>query len=117
MAAGDFNDDGWPDLYIGVFRGANRLLLNDAQGGFRDVSTREIDDCVTGGECGQAYGVAVGDIDNDGDLDLFQATHGWVHAIWRPIMFMNLGEGVLIQVLEGVRLGGLRICEQRGGPP
>jgi hypothetical protein len=70
MAAGDFNGDGWPDLYMGVFDGRNRLFLSDGKGGLRDATTSEI------GDPGNAFGVAVGDIDNDGDLDLFQASGG-----------------------------------------
>jgi hypothetical protein len=65
MAAGDFNDDGWPDLYIGVFSDRNRLLLNDTQGGFTDVTSGEIADP------GEAFGTAVGDYNNDGNLDIF----------------------------------------------
>jgi hypothetical protein len=84
MAAGDFNDDGWPDLYMGVYESANRLFLNNGQGGFTDATTREI------GDVGQAYGVAIGDIDNDGDLEIFQAAGGGLGALawgcrgWEP---------------------------------
>jgi hypothetical protein len=28
----DFNDDGWPELYLGINLHPNRLLLNDSQG-------------------------------------------------------------------------------------
>ena len=65
MAAGDFNDDGWPDLYLGVTNHPNRLFLNDGQGRFQGVTTGDIADE------GEAFSVSVGDIDNDGDLDLF----------------------------------------------
>ena len=65
MVAGDFDDDGWPDLYIGVLLDRNRLFLNRGNGTFIDATTGEIDDA------GEAYGVAVGDYDNDGFIDLF----------------------------------------------
>ena len=65
MVAGDFDDDGWPDLYIGVLLDRNRLFLNRGNGTFIDATTGEIDDV------GEAFGVAVGDYDNDGFIDLF----------------------------------------------
>ena len=88
MAAGDFNDDGWPDLYVGAWRSANRLFLNDGQGRFQDATTGEIGD--VGGE---ASGIGVGDIDDDGDLDIFQAAGGSWALRGRSPMLLNLGEG------------------------
>ncbi len=94
MAGADFNDDGWPDLYIAVFRGPNWLFLNDGQGHFRNATTREIADP------GQAFDVAVGDIDNDGDLDLFQAAGGLQQAD-RSLLLLNVGQGQFLDVTEG----------------
>ena len=103
MAAGDYNDDGWPDLYVGVFRAPNRLFLNDGGGGFRDVTTDEI------GNEGEAFGVAVGDVNNDGHLDVFQAAGGGVQTNlpYASLMLMNLGEGVFTDALLGVGLSDL----------
>ena len=101
MAAADFNDDGWPDLYVGVFEGANRLFLNNGQGGFRDATTSEILDE------GEAYSIAVGDIDNDGDLDLFQGAGGSGEAQFRSKMLLNIGDGQFLDVLENVGLDTL----------
>jgi hypothetical protein len=39
LSGGDFNNDSWPDLYMGVFLGPNRLFLNDGRGGFLDATT------------------------------------------------------------------------------
>ena len=103
LAAGDFDDDGWPDLYIGVWGDpaypsfVNHLFLNDRQGGFRDVTTSEI------GDPGEAYGVAVGDIDNDLDLDIFQAAGG-TQGRFRSLMLLNLGEGEFLDVTEAIGL-------------
>jgi hypothetical protein len=107
MAAGDFNDDGWPDLYLGVFGAPNRLFLNDGKGHFIDVTTKEI------GDEGQALGVAVGDIDNDGDLDIFQAAGG-LGGLYRSLMLMNVEQGQFLDVTEGVGLAALGAQETYG---
>ncbi|MEW6755763.1 MAG: VCBS repeat-containing protein [Candidatus Latescibacterota bacterium] len=97
MAAGDFNDDGWPDLYVAVFSAPNRLFLNDGQGRFRDATTAEIADP------GEAFGVAVGDTDNDGDLDIFQASGGNddLNLPYRSPLLLNLGQGQFVDFTEG----------------
>ena len=97
MAAADFDNDGWPDLYVAIWRDRNRLFLNDGQGHFEDATTGEI------GDPGEAFGMAVGDIDNDGDLDLFQAATGIVGKN-RSFLLQNFGEGDFLDITEGVGL-------------
>ncbi|MEW6753111.1 MAG: FG-GAP-like repeat-containing protein [Candidatus Latescibacterota bacterium] len=113
MAAADFNDDGWPDLYLGVGGDRNRLFLSDGEGGFRDATTDEI------GDEGTAFGVAVGDIDNDGDLDLFQAagghTPGW-EVSDRSLLLLNLGAGEFVDITEGAGLAGRLTETEANGP-
>jgi len=99
MAAGDFNGDGWPDIYIGVSNYPNRLFLSDGADGFQDATTGEI------GDEGDAFSLAVGDIDNDGDLDIFQAAGGSWELGFRSLLLLNLGEGRFIDVTEAVGLG------------
>ena len=66
VAVGDYNNDGWPDLFVTAV-GGNRLLKNDG-GKFRDVS-------VTAGVVGDPtqWSSSCGffDYDRDGFLDLF----------------------------------------------
>ena len=101
MTTGDFNNDGWPDLYMGVLLQPNRLFLNDGQGHFFDATTDEI------GDRGEAFSTAIGDIDNDGDLDIFQAAGGFGDPLFRSLMLLNLGAGLFLDVTEGIGLTGL----------
>ena len=41
VAAGDFDNDGWIDLYLTKFDAPNQLLRNNGNGTFTDVSTHE----------------------------------------------------------------------------
>jgi hypothetical protein len=67
VAVGDFDNDGWPDIYVSNF-GKNRLYRNNHDGTFTDVAEKA---GVTLG--GWSTGVTFGDYDGDGKLDLFVA--------------------------------------------
>jgi enediyne biosynthesis protein E4 len=99
MAAGDYNDDGWPDLYLTVFWAPNRLFLSDGGGRFIDRTTPNVADS------GAAFGVVAGDIDNDGDIDLIQIS-GNIEQ-YRSSLLLNLGEGEFLDVTEAVGLSAL----------
>lgn len=71
VAVGDYDNDGWPDLYVGNY-GANRLYHNNHDGTFTDVAERA---GVTLGNW--STGPSFGDYDGDGLLDLF--VPGYVH--------------------------------------
>lgn len=64
-AVGDFNNDGWPDLYITCL-GDNVLYRNNGDGTFTDIarSAGVLDNRWSAG-------AAFGDFDRDGHLDLF----------------------------------------------
>jgi hypothetical protein len=64
-AVGDYDNDGWPDLYVSNF-GKNRLYHNNHDGTFTDVAETAK---VTLG--GWSAGATWGDYDHDGLLDLF----------------------------------------------
>ena len=63
-AVGDFNNDGWPDLYITAL-GGNKLYKNNGDGTFTDVTEKA---GVADGRW--STGAAFGDYDNDGFVDL-----------------------------------------------
>jgi len=62
---GDFDNDGWPDLYVSNF-GRNRLYHNNHDGTFTDVAEKA--GVALGG---WSTGATWGDYDHDGLLDLF----------------------------------------------
>ena len=65
VAVGDYDNDGWPDIYVANF-GKNRLYHNNHDGTFTDVAEKA---GVTLG--GWSTGPTWGDYDHDGQLDLF----------------------------------------------
>jgi len=65
VAVGDYDNDGWPDIYVSNF-GKNRLYHNNHDGTFTDVAEKA---GVTLG--GWSTGATWGDYDHDGLLDLF----------------------------------------------
>ncbi|QHS51919.1 CRTAC1 family protein [Edaphobacter sp. 12200R-103] len=70
-AVADYDNDGWPDIYISNF-GKNRLYHNNHDGTFTDVAEKA---GVTLGNW--STGATWGDYDGDGHLDLF--VPGYVH--------------------------------------
>lgn len=65
LTVGDYNNDGWPDLYITGY-GASKLYRNNGKGTFTDVTSQA-------GVNNRQWGTSAAflDYDNDGYLDLF----------------------------------------------
>ena len=69
VAVGDYDGDGWPDLYVTSF-GPNQLLRNRGDGTFQDVTRRAGAD-----DPRWSTSAAFVDIDRDGWLDLYVANY------------------------------------------
>ena len=68
-AVGDYDNDGWPDLYVTNY-GKNRLYHNNHDGTFTDVAEKA-GVAVSGAQPVWSSGATFGDYDGDGKLDLY----------------------------------------------
>lgn len=70
VAAGDYDNDGWVDLFLTTYRGDDVLLRNTGTS-FEDVTQK------AGIKADGAWGTSAGfvDLDNDGDLDLWEVRY------------------------------------------
>lgn len=92
---GDLNNDGWPDICLGTgepdFRSIipNRMLLNNGKGHFDDVTT-----AAGFGNLQKGHGIAFGDLDNDGDQDIYADLGGAYEGDGYPDqLLVNPGSG------------------------
>lgn len=68
IAIGDFNDDGWPDVYVSNdFLYDDFLYINNQQGGFEDQAKKYLRHTSNFG-----MGIDIADLNNDGLMDIMQ---------------------------------------------
>lgn len=89
VAAGDFDNDGWTDLFLANVT-ANQLLRNNGDGTFTDITAKaRLGGAVHDGT--KMWAVAAGwfDYDNDGRLDLFVSNYCVWHVNKDPFCGPN----------------------------
>jgi len=95
-AAGDFDNDGDQDIFVlGGSASVDRLYINDGNGYFTETGAAAGIDRTH-----QGTGVAVGDYDSDGDLDVFISSLGPTNNRqpgWN-ILWSNDGDGTFTDV-------------------
>jgi Flp pilus assembly protein TadD len=79
----DLTGDGWPDIYVANDISDNAFFVNKGDGTFVDMSAQALVADYRG-----AMGLAVGDFDNDLDLD-FEVTH-WIGQ--ENALYVNFGK-------------------------
>ena len=100
-AAGDLDGDGDTDLVLATDWGPVRVLINQGQGRFSDhTHTLGLDEAT-----GRWNGVALGDFDGDGHLDLV-ATNWGTNTIYAPVQqplvtyYGDLDRNGIVDILE-----------------
>jgi hypothetical protein len=113
-AAADFTGDGWTDIYVACDSTASILYRNERDGTFTDVAVPSGTAYSEFGEAQAGMGLAVGDYDGDGLLDLLK-TH---FADDVPALYRNLGRGQFEDAAVATGLGALnRYVEWGAGMP
>ncbi|HEX8088017.1 MAG TPA: VCBS repeat-containing protein, partial [Blastocatellia bacterium] len=85
----DFDNDGWPDIYVACDSTASILYRNKGDGTFADVALETGTAYNEDGQPQAGMGVAAGDYNNDGFVDIFK-TH---FADDLPALYKNMGRG------------------------
>lgn len=98
-AAGDYDGDGWVDLFVTRSNDTDILYRNLGNGTFSDVTTSAFGSSPIDFK---TNGAAWGDIDNDGDQDLYVTTIG--HA--QHLLYINAGNGTFTEqaISRGARV-------------
>lgn len=117
-SVGDFNNDGWVDVYVTstgpnsgpLSSGFHRLYRNNGGSSFTDIAVQAgVHD--TGPEP-DGFGSTFGDYDLDGDLDLFVC--GWVKESGANRLFQNNGDQTFTDVTVAA---GVYDLDMRGFSP
>src|SRR5262245_37373169 len=67
----DFDNDGWPDIYVANDGNPNFLFHNNGNGTFTEIGLRSGTSLNEAGRAQSGMGVAVGDYDGNGLFDIF----------------------------------------------
>lgn len=96
---GDFDNDGWVDVYVACDSSASLLYRNTGEGGFEEMGVLSGAAYNSDGMEQAGMGVAAGDFDRDGDFDIFKTNFSSdIHTLYR-----NEGDWILLD--ETIRTG------------
>jgi enediyne biosynthesis protein E4 len=101
VVSADFDEDGWPDIYLACDSTPSLLFMNNHDGTFREEGVIRGVALSEDGEEQAGMGVGVGDYDLDGHLDLFK-THFSEDANG---LYHNDGKANFVDVTRVARIG------------
>ncbi len=101
VATFDFDDDGWPDIYVACDSAPSILYRNNHDGTFTDVAVSAGVAFNEDGREQAGMGVTVGDFDGDGRPDIFKTNF----SDDTPTLYHNDGAGVFSDVTYDAGLG------------
>ncbi|HET8967652.1 MAG TPA: CRTAC1 family protein [Candidatus Acidoferrum sp.] len=112
VGAADYDNDGWPDLFVANDGIPSYLYRNDGNGKFREVGTATGMAYTLAGKVMAAMCISLGDYDNDGLLDLYisdfqkNSDHLW-HNAGRGFMDEVSSEvGITLPTRDVLSFGG-----------
>jgi enediyne biosynthesis protein E4 len=98
---GDYDDDGWPDIFVANDGTPNFLYHNEGRGIFKEVGLVTGVAVASDGKPRAGMGTDFGDYDGDGRLDLFVTNH----ELEMHTLFRNLGGGLFEDVTSKSGIG------------
>lgn len=106
--AADFDDDGWPDIYVACDSTPSLLFLNNHNGTFREEGAIRGVAYSEDGQEQAGMGVAVGDYDGNGHLDILKTNF----ASDLPVLYKNQGKAVFEDVTResGLAVDNRFVC-------
>ena len=90
----DFDDDGWPDMYVACDSTASMLYRNKRDGTFEEIGVYSGAAYTEDGQTQAGMGAAAGDYDRDGHLDILKTNFSGD----TPNLYRNLGDGNFSEV-------------------
>jgi enediyne biosynthesis protein E4 len=97
----DYDDDGWPDIYIACDSAPSILYHNNHDGTFTDVAVMAGVAFNEDGREQAGMGSTIADYNGDGRLDIFKTNF----SDDTPILYRNDGDGVFTDVTFAAGLG------------
>jgi len=97
----DFDDDGWPDIYVACDSAPSTLYHNNRDGTFTDVAVMAGVAFNEDGREQAGMGTTVADYNGDGRLDIFKTNF----SDDTPTLYRNDGDGIFSDVTFAAGLG------------
>ena len=97
----DFDNDGWVDIYVANDSNPSALYLNNHEGTFADIGVRAGCSYSQDGKTQAGMGVAIGDYDRNGYMDIFKTNF----AGDTSTLYSNMGKGLCEDMTFSMGIG------------